>query len=427
MHFEKILNYRGTRLFIRYLRKHPRIFRKTKQFYRYLNSNGLRGNNNPLMLNPGPWQIKKLNPRLVTIVTRDIPMFDRAGSYLRLHEIISILLLLNYQVQILSMNTITQQAAIWNLKTEEMNRYLDTYRNMGVQILTGGLSSINVMQSNVTDQKTFWLHEIHVAKDFINLYKGKIAFDHLILDTVDLEFRRLIQNGDIKNSNTSMQLLESLAKYVDDVVLITNDEKELFKKIFSKIDTKKWIVSNIYPEFKPKKQKTKKNYDFLFVGNFLHLPNILAVKYIINEMSPNLKNKKFAVVGPNLTDDAIKLIESSSTKNISYLGHVHDLSDIYSSSRVVLAPLEIGAGVKGKVLEAIHHGMPVVGTTIAWEGIPKINPSLRFQAELDGQFLVEAEAALISDAILSPDDCELLNSKFSRSQNLKIMEEIFGV
>ena len=54
---------------------------------------------------------------------------------------------------------------------------------------------------------------------------------------------------------------------------------------------------------------------------------------------------------------------------------VHDLSttaltELIHNARVVLLPLRMGAGIKGRVIEAMEAGTPVVGTSIAAEGIP---------------------------------------------------------
>ena len=50
---------------------------------------------------------------------------------------------------------------------------------------------------------------------------------------------------------------------------------------------------------------------------------------------------------------------------------VEELNAIYTKTRVAIVPLRSGAGVKGKVIEAMAKGVPVVGTDIAFEGMPK--------------------------------------------------------
>ena len=51
------------------------------------------------------------------------------------------------------------------------------------------------------------------------------------------------------------------------------------------------------------------------------------------------------------------------------LGHVPDIEPYFSGCRVSIAPLRYGAGVKGKVNLAMSHGLPVVATTAAIEGM----------------------------------------------------------
>jgi len=410
------------------LSKYPKIYSKIRRIYRSTRRLTFTESINNLSFNPGPWQVKTENPRLITIVSRDIPMYDRAGSYLRLHEIISILQILNFKVRILSMNSIVRQKSIWNLTGDEINRYLNIYRDMGVEVLTDGISALNIIQSNVSDQKAYWIHEVSVAQDFIANFKGKIPFNHLILDTVDLEFRRLLQLGDKSGYESGLKLLKAVSNYVDDVVLITHEEAEIFNENIEEILSKTFVLSNIYPEFRPTSQDFKKSfeYDLLFVGNFLHHPNVLAANYIIDQLSLALKDSKIALVGPNFPDEFTRRIESRSDGNIKYLGQIEDLAKVYESSQVVVAPLGVGAGIKGKVLEGLRHGKPVVGTTIAWEGIPKLNGNIRYEASLNDGFLEKIGEAMQNPPILTLEDCARLNSLFSRNQCLKVLSEIFA-
>ena len=410
------------------LSNYPRIYSKIRRIYRSARRFTFIEPVNNLSFNPGPWQVKTENPRLITIVTRDIPMYDRAGSYLRLHEIISIMQILNFKVRILSMNSMARQKSIWNLTGDEINKYLNIYRDMGVEVLTDGISALNIVQSNVSEQKAYWIHEVSVAQDFIANFKGKIPFNHLVLDTVDLEFRRLFQLGDKSGYESGLKLLKAVSNYVDDIVLITREEEEIFNDNTEEILNNTFVLSNIYPEFRPTNQnfQTSFEYDLLFVGNFLHHPNVLAASYIIDHLSPELKGARIALVGPNFPDEFTRRIESRSKSNISYLGQIEDLSKVYESSRIVVAPLGVGAGIKGKVLEGLRHGKPVVGTAIAWEGIPRLNANIRYEASLNDVFLEKIGEAMQNPPILTEEDCARLNSLFSRKQCLKTLSEIFG-
>jgi glycosyltransferase involved in cell wall biosynthesis len=54
---------------------------------------------------------------------------------------------------------------------------------------------------------------------------------------------------------------------------------------------------------------------------------------------------------------------------LKVLGHVPDLRPLLQTARVSIAPLRYGAGVKGKVNEAMNFGIPVVATSTAVEGM----------------------------------------------------------
>jgi GT2 family glycosyltransferase len=56
--------------------------------------------------------------------------------------------------------------------------------------------------------------------------------------------------------------------------------------------------------------------------------------------------------------------------SVRFLGAVADLGEVYDRTRVAIAPIRYGSGVKIKTLEALEHGVPVVGTAVAAEGVP---------------------------------------------------------
>ena len=419
-----------TRKLIMRVRRHPRIHLAVRKIYFFIRRSTKIGSAQQLYPNPGPWQIKRnQNRNLVTIVTRDIPMYDRAGSYLRLHEIILLLQILNFKVRILSLNTIDRQRSLWELEMEDIYEYQNIYRNLNVEVLTGGIQSLNICQSNVSEQHIFWLHEVGVAFDFLDHFRGKIPFQKLFLDTVDLEYRRHFQMGAVRMADESVKKLVALSKYADKTILITNEEKTLHSQLVRNENVKNYVLSNIYEEFKPflQAKSLDSKYELLFVGNFLHLPNIDALDFLLDSIISELGGIRIGVVGPNLPIDYVNKINSYKEHDVSYLGQVRDISSIYQVSKVVIAPLRVGAGVKGKVLEALQHGKTVVGTSIAWEGIPDLNASVKYEANSGPEFASAIKMALSNDAVLNEQDCQLLNSVFSRKKNLENLMEIMEI
>ena len=74
--------------------------------------------------------------------------------------------------------------------------------------------------------------------------------------------------------------------------------------------------------------------------------------------------------------------EFASVEGVRLLGYVPDIDPLFARARVFVAPVRFGAGVKGKIGEAMAYAVPIVTTTIGAEGM-----SLR-----------DGEEALIADA-----------------------------
>ena len=135
--------------------------------------------------------------------------------------------------------------------------------------------------------------------------------------------------------------------------------------------TVKTIPINIYKNVQKKSISFKDRKDLLFVGGFSHSPNIDAVLWFCNEIFPLVLIKhpeiKINIVGSNMPDE----IMQRNSENIIIKGYVTDneLQEIYSFSRISVVPLRYGAGVKGKIIEALYNQLPVITTSIGAEGI----------------------------------------------------------
>ncbi len=68
-------------------------------------------------------------------------------------------------------------------------------------------------------------------------------------------------------------------------------------------------------------------------------------------------------------DGAGAEMTSRASDDVRVHGYVPDAGPLFRGSRVLVAPMRYGAGAKGKVGEALAHGLPVVTTGIGAEGM----------------------------------------------------------
>lgn len=134
--------------------------------------------------------------------------------------------------------------------------------------------------------------------------------------------------------------------------------------------------------------------DIMFIGGFGHRPNVDAVKWIAEEILPELLNYlpdvKIHILGSNAPKEVLAL----ANEHLIIEGFVTDeqLEWFYRNCRISLVPLRYGAGIKGKVVEAMRFGTPVVTTTTGAEGIPNAEDAMLI--EDDAHALAERLAKL---------------------------------
>ena len=108
----------------------------------------------------------------------------------------------------------------------------------------------------------------------------------------------------------------------------------------------------------------------LFVGSYRHPPNVDAARWLATEILPQVRARRPDVVLHLVGGDAPPEVQAlAALDGVRFHGYVPDLLPLLQTSRVGVAPLRYGAGVKGKVNQALAHGLPMVATACAVEGI----------------------------------------------------------
>lgn len=204
-----------------------------------------------------------------------------------------------------------------------------------------------------------------------------------ILNTEDLHFLRearekcIKQNVHFENIDlyTDKAKREIAAIYrCDKTLMVSETEIELLTNTF-RIDPSLFIYLPLFGEYKNERLSFEERKGFVFIGNFLHTPNWDALQYLKAVIWPLIRAKdKTAVIHIYGAYPSEKVTQLSKPQEGFYVeGRAEDAREVIENARVMLAPIRFGAGMKGKLLEAMELGTPSIVTPIAAEDMNSEN------------------------------------------------------
>ena len=110
---------------------------------------------------------------------------------------------------------------------------------------------------------------------------------------------------------------------------------------------------------------------FITIGNFLHEPNYDSILYLKEVIWPLIRQRlpkaELHVYGSYANQKVNQLHNKSDGFIIK--GFADDVASVMRNAKICLAPLRFGAGLKGKLVDAMQYGTPCLMTTIAAEGM----------------------------------------------------------
>lgn len=347
--------------------------------------------------------------KIVLFMDRFVPTYDKdAGSFIT-HQYLIVLVELGYDV------------IFWSYGDRKKENYSENLRQKGIKIFYGPSKFIDFIKYNGKHISYSILSRPLIANEFIDLVK-KYTKSKILYNAIDLHFLREQRMADLKKqkdqNNPAIKQVElSIMKKSDLSLFFSNKETEIMKKTLPDIRTAvlPWIQPLSKKIINTREDKANK---ILFLGGFLHAPNVDAVIWFYNEIFPIIKSKiknfKIIIAGSNIPDEIQKL----NTERFEIAGFINEnyLPQLFSETKIFVAPLRFGAGFKGKIAKAMSFGVPVVTTTIGAEGIglcDGINACIADDAKKFAQKIIELYTNNLLHKKISKESKEHVNNNFS--------------
>jgi len=293
-------------------------------------------------------------------------MPDRASGDLRFFTLLTILAK-QHHVTFCDCGSARTQAA--ELGETTLSAYKDGLESIGVHV--SGKGVVAALKTSQFDIVFFEFY--YSASRFIDDVRYWQPSARIVVDSVDVHFVRFAARARLSGTTEDREHAQLVKteelhcyKHADVVIAVTADDKQALLREEPKLEVA--VIPNIHPLFPLNPKSGRDPRKLIFVGGFTHEPNVDAVLFFCRDVLPLILEKEPAtqllVVG-NAPPPEIK---SLACENVKILGFVPDTAPYLQSAYISVAPLRYGGGMKGKVGEAMAHGLPVVTTSFGAEG-----------------------------------------------------------
>ena len=284
-----------------------------------------------------------------------------------------------------------------NLSEDHIEKYCHNLRSIGLRLLLPGWKSFAAALAK-THYDIGFFEFYKVAERNAGDFRDRQPGAKIIIDSVDLHFAREAAGAELgvidvaQAENTRRQELAAY-RAADAVIVITDDEERLLR---AQGDMPPLFNIPIVMPLRPRTLHPRQP-ELLFIGGFNHLPNLDGLRWFVKEAWPTVReavpDARLTIIGSSVPAE----VEAFATVDgIQVLGFVEDTTSYLDRAAISIAPLRYGAGMKGKVVEAMSYGLPVVTTSVGVQGINAVSGDHCLIADNAAGF-AEALTTLLND------------------------------
>jgi glycosyltransferase involved in cell wall biosynthesis len=295
----------------------------------------------------------------------------------------------------------------WVVKFWPYNRAYDPVYTSALQG-----RGIEVLDKRWPGDFSTWIRENGYELDHVLVSRPEIAVNvvpALIgIDAVrsyfghDLHFARIRRQGEVEGNSKLLddakeqeRVERRIWRYFDLVIYLSDEEVETVR-LMSPGTLARSVVPYFCETFETRSVPPS-NRTILFVGGFAHPPNVDAAVFLVRQIAPLLQQEvgpiKIVLAGSNPAE----AVRALAGPDVEVTGNLTEeqLAGHYARHRVAVVPLRFGAGVKGKVVEALGRGLPIVTTTTGIQGIAGLRDVIPVRDDACG--IADALKILLTD------------------------------
>jgi GT2 family glycosyltransferase/glycosyltransferase involved in cell wall biosynthesis len=308
------------------------------------------------------------NKPKVLIVSYNFPRPDKSSGELRFVGILEILCTF-WDLDFCVANSHTE----WN-SGEDMIPYIEKLEAMGIRVIRPTKDAFG-MAVTENEYVGAYFCLFRIAEEMMPLFKMARPGAFTIVDSVDVHYAReetQAKLGAVEMSQVLETKRRELGVYraADVAIAVSRDDYKLLTEREGLSNV--FLVPNVVREYPRAAGKRKPI--VVFIGSYAWYPNPEAVQWFTKSIWPKIlkanPKAEFLIIGSDPTPEVLAL---ASVPGVKVLGYVPETKPYLDMAAVSVAPLLVGGGMKGKVNEAMAHGIPVVATGIGAQGFDVVN------------------------------------------------------
>ena len=297
------------------------------------------------------------------VIDATTPMPDHDSGSVRFTAVLELMVEHGWLVSFMPQNLLWEGA------------YSTALQQRGIELLCApAVTSLEPwLEANGDDLDLVFVSRHYILEPILGMLRRLCPNARIVFDTVDLHFLREQRQAELSGSAAMKAAAErtrkielTLMENSDISLVVSPVEQQLLAELVPQADVR--ILSNIHT-VQGRQQGWVQRRDVMFIGGFQHPPNVDAAEWLIDDIFPliraELPEVRLHIIGSRMPD----ALRSKAVDGVIMHGFVEDLTPYLNGCRLSLAPLRYGAGVKGKVNQAMAWGLPVVATRCASEGM----------------------------------------------------------